>query len=391
MNYKLIHGDSKEKLKELESNSVDCIITDPPYGYSFMGKGWDRVLPDIEIFKESLRVLKPGSFAFVMSAPRSDVHSRMVILLEKAGFEIAFTPIYWTYSSGFPKAYNMGQSAEKKLTIGTARRPDRDLGSMDRNRWSGSHEGKLFSDTGGQVELTQDESKKLKKAYGGFQPKPAVEVVIVAMKPKTKKTYVEQALDNGKGITWLDDCRIPDINSDGDRFMSNLLVQDNVLDNNSKFFDLDLWWQSSIKNLPKEFQNSFPFLFTKKPSKKEKEEGLDLVDKKIGGSYNGNVDTKNSNRIGANPNRTPQLIANNHPTIKPIELMTYLVVLGSRLGDTVLDPFNGSGTTGIAAIIGNRDYIGIELEAEYYTISTHRLDYWKSKFENTHKFFDFNS
>lgn len=390
MAYNLLKGNSKSSLKKIESNSIDCLITDPPYGYSFMGKEWDKALPDIEIFKESFRVLKPGSFAFVMSAPRSDVQSRMCILLEDAGFEIAFTPIYWTYSSGFPKAYNMGQSAEKKLTIGTARRPDRDLGNMDRNRWSGTHEGKLFSDTGGQIELTQKESKKLKKAYGGFQPKPAVEVVIVAMKPKEKNTYVEQALDNNKGVTWLDDCRIPDADSNEDRFMSNLLVQDDKLGKNSKFFDLDMWWSHSIRNLPKEMQESFPFLFVKKPNKKEKEEGLDHLDKKIGGSYNGNIDSKNKNSLGANPSRKPQLVSNNHPTVKPIELMTYLVALGSRNGDTVLDPFNGSGTTGIACIIGNRKYIGIELEDEYYNISKTRLDYWENKLKNTHKFFDFN-
>jgi site-specific DNA-methyltransferase (adenine-specific) len=389
MSYNLLKGDSKDKLKEIESNSVDCLITDPPYGYSFMGKEWDKALPDIEIFKESLRVLKPGAFAFVMSAPRSDVQSRMCNLLEEAGFEIGFTPIYWTYSSGFPKAYNMGQSAEKKLTIGTARRPDRDLGNMDRNRWSGAHEGRLFSDTGGQVELTLEESKKLKKAYGGFQPKPAVEVIIVAMKPKEKKTYVEQALDNGKGVTWLDDCRIPDIESNEDRFMSNLVVQDNRLGNNTKFFDLDSWWEKSIENLPKEMQKSFPFLFVKKPNKREKEEGLNHLDKKIGGSYNGNVDSKNKNSLGSNRARKPQLVSNNHPTIKPIELMTYLIALGTRKGDIVLDPFNGSGTTGVSCIISNRNYLGIELEDEYYNISINRLNYWESKLKNTRKFFEF--
>lgn len=390
MDYNLLKGNSKDRLKDIESNTIDSIITDPPYGYSFMGKEWDKALPDIEIFKECLRVLKPGSFAFVMTAPRSDVQSRMSILLEDAGFEIAFTPIYWTYSSGFPKAYNMGQSAEKKLTIGTARRPDRDLGNMSRHRWSGTHEGKLFSNTGGQIELTNDESKRLKKAFGGFQPKPAVEVVIVAMKPKEKKTFVEQALENNKAITWLDDCKIPDIDTGEKRFMSNLLVQDNKLGENSKFFDLDMWWKDSIKNLPIEFQESFPFLFVKKPNKKEKEEGLEHLDKKIGGSYNGNIDSKNKNSLGANPARKPKFVANNHPTVKPIELMTYLVALGSRSGDIVMDPFNGSASTGIACIMGNRNYIGIELEDEYYEISKHRLEYWKRKFKNSNKFFHFN-
>lgn len=392
MTYKLLQGNSKEKLKDIETNSIDCIVTDPPYGYSFMGKQWDKALPDIEIFKECLRVLKPGAFAFIMSAPRSDVQSRMSILLEEAGFDISFTPIYWTYSSGFPKAYNMGQSAEKKLTIGKARRPDRDLNNMTRNRWSGTHEGKLFSNTGGQVELTKEESKKLEKAYGGFQPKPAVEVVIVAMKPKDKKTFVEQALDNNKGVTWLDDCRIPDPSStlEEDRFMSNLVAQDLVLKEDTKFFDLDSWWQENIKNLPEKYQETFPFFVVKKASKKEKEEGLSSMEKKVGGAYNGNVDTKNANSLGANPARKPQLVSNNHPTVKPIELMTYLIVLGSRKDETILDPFNGSGTTGISSIISGRNYVGIELEKEYCEISENRLKHWEEKYKDTQEELKFN-
>src|SRR3990167_884277 len=110
----ILHGDCIEVLKTLEADSVDLVATDPPYGYSFMGKSWDKTLPDIGIFKECLRVLKPGAFAFVMSAPRSDVCARMMILLEDAGFNIGFTPIYWTYASGFPKAANIGKMVDKR-------------------------------------------------------------------------------------------------------------------------------------------------------------------------------------------------------------------------------------------------------------------------------------
>ena len=103
MNRQLIHGDSVKELKNFDDNSVDLLCTDPPYGYGFMGRDWDKVLPDINIFKECFRVLKPGSMAFVMSAPRSDVQYRMAEMLEKVGFRIDYTPIYWTYASGFPK------------------------------------------------------------------------------------------------------------------------------------------------------------------------------------------------------------------------------------------------------------------------------------------------
>lgn len=111
----LIQGNSKEELTKLPDNSIDAVITDPPYGYSFMGKDWDKALPDIEIFKECLRVLKPGAFAMVMAAPRQDVLSRMMILLDEAGFNIDFTSIYWTYATGFPKANNIGKAVDKRI------------------------------------------------------------------------------------------------------------------------------------------------------------------------------------------------------------------------------------------------------------------------------------
>ena len=100
---KLINGDSLEVLKDYDENSIDLLCTDPPYGYGFMGKNWDQTLPPRKIFEECLRVLKPGSFAFVMSAPRSDVQYRMVQMLEEVGFKVGFTPIYWAYATGFPR------------------------------------------------------------------------------------------------------------------------------------------------------------------------------------------------------------------------------------------------------------------------------------------------
>ena len=115
MDQLLIQGDSAKELKKLEDNTVDLLVTDPPYGISFMGKNWDKALPDKAIWRECLRVLKPGAFAFIMSAPRSDVLSRMILCLEEAGFQVGFTPIFWTYASGFPKAHNVGKHVDRKL------------------------------------------------------------------------------------------------------------------------------------------------------------------------------------------------------------------------------------------------------------------------------------
>jgi len=138
----LLLGNALDHLSKICDNSIDLIVTDPPYGISFMGKDWDKALPSLEIWKQCFRVLKEGKLAFIMCSPRQDVLSRMIINLETAGFRTNYTSIYWSYASGFPKA---------------------------KNNKDGS--------------------------YVGFQPKPAVEVILVVSK--------------GKTLTWLDDCRIP--------------------------------------------------------------------------------------------------------------------------------------------------------------------------------------
>ncbi len=490
MNRQLIHGDSVKELKKFDDNSVDLLCTDPPYGYGFMGRDWDKVLPDINIFKECFRVLKPGSMAFVMSAPRSDVQYRMAEMLEKVGFKIDYTPIYWTYASGFPKAMNIGKMIDKRKGV------EREvIGKNPNHRESealyelgfqgGKGDGNIV---GGAV---SDEAKKLDGSYGGFQPKPAVEVVIVAMKPLDKKGYLEQAQDNGKGITWFDDCRIPfeegyvepenqtmpDLRDVGKkskeaigidklsygqvqnakrkpykttkrkprtegsvfkesgfksenndtaeaspmgRFPANLLVSDNIIDDGkitkstggrsgnkkgigtygiygkfesdvrnedpgfgdsggySRYFSLDSWFQKNIKQLPEPVQQTFPFMIVPKASKSEKNNGLDnfeIKQQKGGGGtsndtwYEDDVNAA-SGKFGSEkaPSR------NIHPTVKPLTLMNYLVVLGSRKGDVVLEPFAGSGTTALACVSQERDYIAIEREEEYYEIAKARLD-----------------
>ena len=237
MNRQLINGDCLEELKKLDDNSVDLLCTDPPYGYGFMGKHWDTfkekdstksqqggwMSPGMKkdtygmkeffdpIWKECLRVLKPGALAFVMSAPRSDVQTIMSQTLRDAGFDISFTPIYWTYASGFPKAMNMGKMLDKKY--GNKRE------EVEEEHWGRKNRSKEYSAnvfTGDRInDETSDKrtiskgSSELEGSYGGFQPKPAVEVVLVAMKPIEEKGLLAQAQKNGKAVSCFDDCRIP--------------------------------------------------------------------------------------------------------------------------------------------------------------------------------------
>ena len=362
-----------------------------------------------------------------MSAPRIDVQSRMATKLEDAGFQTNFSPIYWTYATGFPKATNVGRAVDKKLKV-KAKSLGKVKGMGKQNsEWNGKLAGRKedsFKSEYEKFEATSDEAKALDGSYVGFQPKPAVEVILVCMKPIEEKSYIDQAMKNGKGVTWLDDCRIPYKNEDDSsatlrantkgsgrykdtnravygnydiqneeydptngRFAANLIVQDDVLNdgknrkggtsngdakvgtktNNavtplnrgtlisrndegsfSRFYDLDAWWKSQIHKLPESVQKTFPFMVVAKASKSEKNEAIN----------------------------------NNHPTVKPIELMSYLITLGSRDNDVVVDPFAGSGTTCIAAKLLNRQYIGIEKEKDYAIIAKARIKNVESKENN---------
>lgn len=446
---RLIKGDCLTALKELEANSIDAVVTDPPYGYSFMGKDWDKAVPSVEIWQECLRVLKPGGWCMVMSAPRSDVQNAMISRLMEAGFRLDFTPIYWTYASGFPKAGNVGKLVDKRL--GAERKvvgiKDNAAEIIRRSKALASDESNIgfkrpWMDDDKAVEarthITEPgspEAKALDGSYTGFQPKPAVEVIIVAMKPLSEKTYVDQALKNGKGITWLDDCRVPtqpespgttpptknaglyelgmkhraEYDATQGRFPANLLVSDDVLNdgritkstggNGSKFhnkdqhaqfhsdrtvhdkpnglglgdsgsysryFDLDAW---ARERLPAEQAMTFPFAIFPKASKSEKNKGLDALPDMLGGSLEGGNDKRNGQD-------KPQLkpTKNGHPTVKPLKLMSYLITLTTREGDTVLDPFVGSGTTVVAAKQLDRIGIGIERELEYFKIAKERIE-----------------
>jgi site-specific DNA-methyltransferase (adenine-specific) len=395
----LAEGGCLRVLHQLPPNSVDAMVTDPPYGYEFMGKDWDKAVPGVAIWKETLRVLKPGGFAFIMCSPRQDVLSQMIINLAEAGFETGFTSLYWTYATGFTKAHNIGKAVAKKLG--------------------------------------PEKAKKLEGSYVGFQPKPAVEVILIVMKPIDKKTYTEQAMADGKGLTWMDHCRIPygqelpvignrhrhdrgegygfkpawsqkggvvwtpekqwkqDIERQAHekgRFPANLLISDDVLDDGrnhpggtfpkrrgkteyfgldqlesgyvgrlndsggySRFFSLDAWAERNL-----------PFLIVPKASKKEKEIGLSgFEDQTVGDGRKKAIDNAFQ--------RGKTMRKNTHPTVKPIKLMAYLITMGSREGDLILDPFCGSGTTCLAAHLLKRRSIGIEKEPEYTKIAQARL------------------
>ena len=422
----------------LPENSVDLMLTDPPYGYKFMGKRWDVAVPSADTWREVLRALKPGGFCFAMSAPRQDVLGLNIARLTDAGFKTAFSPIYWAYASGFPKAQNIGKAVDKRMGA------EREVVGKHPNP-AGS-KGNTFP-LKQECDITAPatpEAQALDGSYAGFQPKPAVEVILVAMKPLSEKTYLDQALANGKGITWLDDCRIP-FQGDGDfenakggdtapssessvcygtgwdnakkqserispsgRFPANLLVSDDALNDGrvsasgsgiklpkdnktsfwgncrnpqdiegvggdsgsfSRYFSLDAWWADRVSKLPKQAQRTFPFLLVPKPSKREKNAGCEKLEERFSPTMGDGIDEVPHNEDYAQPKR------NAHPTVKPLQLASWLVTLGSREGDIVLDPFAGSGTFPHACILQGRRTIGFDNDPDSITIARARLEH----------------
>ena len=166
----LRHGDCLSVLADMPENSIDAVVTDPPYELGFMGKSWDAsgVAFSADTWRLVWRVLKPGAHMVAFGAPKN--YHRLACAIEDAGFEIRDS-LMWVFGTGFPKSYDTAQGIEKLLTTGKARRPDRDLG-LSRDRFSGSVEGKLISDTGGKLPLTTDAAREwqgwgtaLKPAY----------------------------------------------------------------------------------------------------------------------------------------------------------------------------------------------------------------------------------
>lgn len=209
--YRLIQGDALEVLPTMDDHSIDCVVTDPPYGIGFMGKDWDKALPPKQAFAEMLRVLKPGALAFIMSSPRQDVLWRMLSMLEEVGFELRQSFLSWVYASGFPKAYDVSKGIDKKL--GKKRKMIMLKGSMPiqtsgRRNAEASSEGKFERTNNVISEPVSDLAKKWQGWKSQTGLKPALECILMVNKPRSEKTIVDNVLRWGTGAINVDETRI---------------------------------------------------------------------------------------------------------------------------------------------------------------------------------------
>ena len=458
--FKLMLGDNIQSLKKLPDNSVDSLVSDPPYGLSFMNKKWDYDVPSVEFWKEVYRVLKPGGYVLSFCGTRT--YHRMVVNIEDAGFEIR-DQIMWLYAQGFPKSHNIGKAVDK-------------LQGNERVEWldekktqpniRGNGDQLLISSSG--VEVKDREPIKHSKGSSPYEGwgtalKPANEPICVARKPLSEKSVALNVLKWGTGGINIDGCRVGSeggtmkVNTDscldsngvyGDglnggkvqelnegRFPANIIFEcicdevikgekgeikksgfsvggnsensvglngiknapDNYNDKgdihtnpncscrlldeqsgvskstanqNYKWNNTDCdgnTFQSRGKYTPRNDKGGASrFFYNAKVSKKERNMGLDGFEEKQvfgdkGATYQGLSDSKIPSK-------------NSHPTVKPVSLMAYLCRLVTPEGGIVLDPFMGSGSTGISALLEGFRFVGMEMDPEYMKIAEARIE-----------------
>lgn len=331
----IINKDCFEHIKTMTANSVDHIITDPPYDIGFMNKDWDKksIVTNPEFWKECLRVLKPGGYVLAFSHSRTS--HRQTSAIEDAGFNIRDT-IMWLYGSGFPKSHNVGLSIDKKNGA-----KNRGRAIPTASSYQASDKEQKNKLTANKVDAYVAETDAGKEWQGwGTALKPAYEPIVMARKP-LEGTVADNVLKYGTGAINIDACRI-----EGEPIQKNIGFKDEQ--------QADGW--GTKKCITEVTQiGRFPanvildeeagevlgepsrFFYCSKVSKKERGAG------------------------------------NCHPTVKPIALMEYLIKLVSKEGQTILDPFSGSGSTGIACKNLNRKYILIERDSEYAKIIEARM------------------
>lgn len=350
----IYQGDCLQIMPTLDANSIDTIITDPPYGLSFMGKEWDHGIPGVPFWEAALRVAKPGAMLLAFGGTRT--HHRLMSAIEDAGWEIRDC-LMWLYGSGFPKSMDISKAIDKAAGAKTDAAKE----------WDG----------------------------WGTALKPAWEPIILAMKP-LDGTFVQNAQEHGVAGLNIDGCRIGDevvtTHSRGNNGAFPKRPGEKTVEESGRKTD-----QRNIEAKPREGRWPANVILDEEAGaildeqSGYQKDGVAVSRNKKTGESSGNkvygkrnVDLKDVTYGGgggasrffycAKASKSEKGDFNNHPTVKPLKLMEYLCRLtATPTGGTVLDPFMGSGSTGLACKNTGREFIGIELNQEYFNIAARRL------------------
>jgi DNA modification methylase len=375
----IYNGDCSEVLLSFPDNSIDAVVTDPPYGLSFMGKRWDYDVPSIDVWVQCLRVLKPGGHLLAFAGTRTQ--HRMAVRIEDAGFEIR-DMIAWVYGSGFPKSMDVSKAIDK--AAGAEREVVGKKGGRNAYLRTDIRGGNYIGGTAGTFDgsaITAPATDSAKQWEGwGTALKPALEPITMARKP-ILGTVADNVQKHGTGALNINGARI-DLGGDYKCKPNGRPSQTGLGDNYdpSKANQADTvgrWPANLIHDGSDEVVEQFPESNGSGNARKLKR-GMrpdgdgwgmqdavgDLRDAGTGSAsrffYTAKADS--SERRGSK-----------HPTVKPLDLMRYLVRLVCPIGSTVLDPFMGSGTTIEAARLENCKSIGIERETQYCSDAIKRI------------------
>ncbi|WP_137279270.1 DNA-methyltransferase [Pseudomonas rhizoryzae] len=354
--YTLHLGDCLETLRAMPACSVDSVVTDPPYGLAFMGKRWDYDVPSTEIWAECLRVLKPGGHLLAFAGTRTQ--HRMAVRIEDAGFEIR-DMIAWVYGSGFPKSHNLAGDREG---WGTALKPALEPITIARKPLAGTvaanvqlHGTGAINIDGCRVE-TPDDTARISNgairggnfAAGSSAPGP------IGGGHAAGRWPANMIHDGSDEVTTLfpstGGAAAPVHKRNGDKFRNSYGTFQGNVDEAGSTYHADTG-------------SAARFFYCAKTSRKDRNEGLQDPGPQL---QRGTTLRKVENA---------DLKGNNHPTVKPTDLMAYLCRLVTPPGGIVLDPFMGSGSTGKAALREGFQFIGCELEESYMAIARARIEH----------------
>jgi len=375
----LYHGDNREVLKHLDANSLDACVTDPPYELGFMGRKWDAsgIAYDKYLWAEVWRVLKPGAHVLAFGGTRT--WHRLAVAIEDAGFEVRDS-LAWLFGSGFPKSLNLSKAIDK--AAGAEREV---LDSYDRAGRSG---GILGAETVITRNITAPATDAARKWQGwGTALKPAFEPIVVARKPLIG-TVAANVQQYGTGALNIDACRmgtsdlIPDTTKNNirggayasdtegrerdttytqnpaGRWPANVILDESqaeALDRQSGCFSGQVGMRQTSNNL------------TFGVGHEREKQTFDYGSSDFGGASRFFYTAK------ASTAERPRVDGVAHPTVKPLDLMQYLVRLVTPPGGAVLEPFAGSGTTLEACIAEGFQCIGIEMTDEYLPLIMQRI------------------
>jgi DNA modification methylase len=373
---RMLHGDCLEVLLVLDSDSLDACVTDPPYELGFMGKRWDAsgVANNVDLWREVLRVLKPGAHLLAFGGTRT--YHRMASAIEDAGFEIRDS-LMWIYGQGFPKSLNLGEG------LGTALKPAHEPIVLARKPFKGTVAANVERYATGALHIEACRIATDEELTGGAHSGAS----------RQRPEYSASDRDATVSLSRLRNGGVEYEHGIG-RWPANVLLDEEaaaMLDEQSG--DLSSPWIGNPRGVGDKGGQMFGggaqgdvskpeysdiggasrFFYVAKPSREERDMGCEGLRLRSAGECTDRQDgTAGLNNPRAGAGRTGGG-RNIHPTVKPVELMRWLVRLITPPGGVVLDPFMGSGTTGMACKYELREFIGIEREPDYIAIAERRI------------------